>query len=35
MAIGSKLLLLGVVLQAVNTSLLLGIFYIFYIGGWW
>jgi uncharacterized membrane protein YqhA len=35
MAIGVKLLLLIVVLQLINTAMLAGIFYIFYIGGWW
>jgi hypothetical protein len=34
-SLGVKLLTLIVALQVINTALLAGIFYIFYIGGWW
>jgi hypothetical protein len=35
MLLGSKLLLLGVVLQIINAAMLAGVFYIFFKGGWW
>jgi hypothetical protein len=35
MTTGVKVLTLIVALQLINTSLLAGIFYIFWVGGWW
>ena len=34
-SLGVKLLTGIVALQLINTALLVGVFYIFYIGGWW
>ena len=34
MSIGIKVLTLIVALQLINTTMLAGIFYAFYIGGW-